>query len=546
MLPYQESNGGNFPSLNLTHKEVGGSFYTVREIVRDIIQENRVLGPAKFNLEDFNVDKFLEQNPLGSIASGPQPYLDASSNEHHPTHKKVADTNGTMLSVSERHYTEAKHQVVDNGNVIDVGHVDVANKETIEANVVSDEYYTGAEDPVVDNGHAVNGSQVDVTNNETVEVAVVSDGYFTGAEVENVDKGYVIEAGNVDVTNKETIEADVVSDEYYTGAEHPVVDNGHVVNDSQIDVTNNETVEAAVVSDGYFTGAELEIVDKGHVIEAASQVDVINKESVETVVVSDDHCTRAELEIVDKGHNVDGSEADLINKESNDATIPEMQVSEPVVPKQNAEQELVATTVPLAKVNVLSENLIVETFPLRSVARNSNGIEGSGELRDSGNSLEKDIKKLELEEDKKSDLNNIKLTNNSNLLDEKFENALENKTLKEISNPRHDTESGNHSTQKEQVSAAHQKAITLEANNQNRIEDTAKKNTQDEGLHEADKYRLDGQLGGNSQRRINATVDRINLESWDGRSKNSAKKEPNPLLALLKAIVNAFGNFFSE
>ncbi|KAK4253887.1 hypothetical protein QN277_010505 [Acacia crassicarpa] len=45
---YQESNNGSFPSLNLTHKEVGGSFYTVRETVRDIIQENRVLGPAEF------------------------------------------------------------------------------------------------------------------------------------------------------------------------------------------------------------------------------------------------------------------------------------------------------------------------------------------------------------------------------------------------------------------------------------------------------------------------------------------------------------------
>ncbi|KAJ8422389.1 hypothetical protein Cgig2_024807 [Carnegiea gigantea] len=44
---YQILNDGNFPSLNLTHKEVGGSFYTVREIVREIIQENKVLGPAR-------------------------------------------------------------------------------------------------------------------------------------------------------------------------------------------------------------------------------------------------------------------------------------------------------------------------------------------------------------------------------------------------------------------------------------------------------------------------------------------------------------------
>ncbi|KAJ9553759.1 hypothetical protein OSB04_017804 [Centaurea solstitialis] len=68
---YQKLNNGDFPSLNLTRKEVGGSFYTVREIVREIIQENRVLGPPKSppgdkNME--NLDSFLEHHPLGSMS----------------------------------------------------------------------------------------------------------------------------------------------------------------------------------------------------------------------------------------------------------------------------------------------------------------------------------------------------------------------------------------------------------------------------------------------------------------------------------------------
>uniref|UniRef100_A0A0D9XZW7 AT3G52170-like helix-turn-helix domain-containing protein n=1 Tax=Leersia perrieri TaxID=77586 RepID=A0A0D9XZW7_9ORYZ len=46
---YRVLNDGKFPSVNLTHKEVGGSYYIVREIVRDIIQENRVLGPGGLN-----------------------------------------------------------------------------------------------------------------------------------------------------------------------------------------------------------------------------------------------------------------------------------------------------------------------------------------------------------------------------------------------------------------------------------------------------------------------------------------------------------------
>ena len=359
-----------------------------------------MLGPAKFNLEEFNTDQFLEQNPLGSIASGPEHFLGASSNEGHPELKKVPDTNGPLLSVSDKHYSEAEPQAVDNEHVIYVGHVDLTNKEAIEATVVSDGSYTETEHQVVNNGHVVNGSHVDVTNNKSTEASVVSDGHYTGKELKVVEKGGKIDASEVDVTNKESAEASVVSDEHYY--------------------------------------------------------------------------TEAELEIVDKGHGIDGSAVDVINKEPIEATIPEMQVSKPAEPKLDVEQELAATTVPLAKVNALTKDLIVETFPLRSVARNSNGIEGSGELRDSGNYLEKDIKKLAIVDDKKSELNDIKSAGNSNLLDEKFESPLGNKKLKEISNPRHDTESANHSNHKEQVSASHQKATTFETNNQSRIEDEAK------------------------------------------------------------------------
>ena len=71
LFRYQNSNDGNFPSLNLTHKEVGGSFYTVREIVREIIQENRVLAPPKVSQEEHGLSGLLEQHPLGSISMEP-------------------------------------------------------------------------------------------------------------------------------------------------------------------------------------------------------------------------------------------------------------------------------------------------------------------------------------------------------------------------------------------------------------------------------------------------------------------------------------------
>lgn len=82
---YQKSNNGNFPSLNLTHKEVGGSFYTVREIVREIIQENRVLGPAKLFSEEDN-SGFPEQHPVGSISFDPKNGLPLSDKAQAVTH----------------------------------------------------------------------------------------------------------------------------------------------------------------------------------------------------------------------------------------------------------------------------------------------------------------------------------------------------------------------------------------------------------------------------------------------------------------------------
>lgn len=59
---YQISNDGSFPSLNLTHREVGGSFYTVREIVREIIQENKVLAPGNPNSQVLRLKDYVESD----------------------------------------------------------------------------------------------------------------------------------------------------------------------------------------------------------------------------------------------------------------------------------------------------------------------------------------------------------------------------------------------------------------------------------------------------------------------------------------------------
>ncbi|KAK6775253.1 hypothetical protein RDI58_026254 [Solanum bulbocastanum] len=133
---YQKSNDGNFPSLNLTHKEVGGSFYTVRELVREIIQENRVLGPAKLSPEEQNNIMFAEEYPLGSISTEPQS-LSLSGETH------------VMSSYAPNHYM-GKCEEADFGvnRQLDIDEVMVADdglqtstSDVSERNEQSDESY---------------------------------------------------------------------------------------------------------------------------------------------------------------------------------------------------------------------------------------------------------------------------------------------------------------------------------------------------------------------------------------------------------------------
>ncbi|PWA83858.1 hypothetical protein CTI12_AA163530 [Artemisia annua] len=104
---YQKANNGDFPSLNLTRKEVGGSFYMVREIVREIIQENLVLGPPKSPPGDQameNLDCFLEDNPLGSISVGTQTL---------PGYEYINDEVLNTSSITELHQRKLDSNYID-------------------------------------------------------------------------------------------------------------------------------------------------------------------------------------------------------------------------------------------------------------------------------------------------------------------------------------------------------------------------------------------------------------------------------------------------
>lgn len=115
---YQYSNKGDFPSLSITQREVGGSFYTIREIVRDIIQENRVLGPAKLTIEEKNVDNFFDQNPLGSVSMEPNILAVSSNGPHIVTTSDLSDPHQNTIESQVLEYSE-KCQELENWKLDD-------------------------------------------------------------------------------------------------------------------------------------------------------------------------------------------------------------------------------------------------------------------------------------------------------------------------------------------------------------------------------------------------------------------------------------------
>ncbi|KAJ7970513.1 DNA binding protein [Quillaja saponaria] len=379
---YQKLNKGSFPSLNLTHKEVGGSFYTVREIVRDIIQENRVLGPAKFDLEEEGTDQFLKHDPLGSIAIEPQTSLSTSINETHLVPSNLQATNGDMSLVFDAHSTA-------NGNQL------------------------------IDGGHIINGTQVDVGNHQSSE---------------------------------------------------PI--------------------------------------------------------------------------------NMD------------------LQEIEPSSEKNNLEKELVA---PRPTVTPVTEEVIVETFPLRPVTSTTECLEeGLGEVWDSSMISEKqEIKDVEMEKRNEcSKLDDVKSTeifsladeevnDVSSLLLEKGSGLKKEEADKNLGDPflesskqatpeestGHKTLEQSHTITEVEVMSV-PNGIAKNLNSTNTGSSSTDLKTREETPQNVNESEV--QLSGSSQLKSNPTLDRINLESWEGASKTSVKPENNPLLAIFKALVDAFVKFWSE
>ncbi|KAB2595057.1 hypothetical protein D8674_030507 [Pyrus ussuriensis x Pyrus communis] len=448
---YQKLNNGSFPSLNLTHKEVGGSFYTVREIVRDIIQENRVLGPAKFTVEEQTVDQFWEHNPLGTIAAEPQNSLSVSSNES---------------------------QFVTN-----------KNQGAIE------------------------------------ELVFASDGHLVRPESQ-------------------------------------MFENGRMINATQVEVNDREFNEL-----------------KSTELEVNGPVEIEKHVAVESIV-SNGHCTEPEYLSFGSGQ-INGSEVDMKVKEREEQTYTELQTVEPLEAKKNGE-EVLATSRP--KVTPIAADVMVETFPLKPVTRKPESLDGSLQVvADLTKSTEdKGTRAMEsacvdsspvdtlssmkgMDDNVEINLSSPLVENKSSPVDEALGHAIDPSL--ESSNSSTFNEGIVHETGSTDLSvkSPHKDVPTSEIFEQSQLTEGSKADKAPDSLHAKNingtsgssellktkevlvvEDEVDVQTSGSLMKGSKPTLDRINLESWEGASKKSKRPEGNPLWDVFKAFLDAFVKFWSE
>ncbi|KAL2533886.1 Uncharacterized protein Adt_07237 [Abeliophyllum distichum] len=265
---YQKSNNGNFPSLNLTHKEVGGSFYTVREIVREIIQENRVLGPSKLFSEVDN--EFLEQHPVGSISFDPQNGLSLSDKTHAVTH---------TLSDQDQ-ITSGEHIFTFSPQFHGPETVELDNRRIVDGQSEADEKDGGSDEPSM--RHSVTIHHQDSSKDDIL--------YFTEPFPQSNSQKCV---DDQIVNRSETFEKDQECDK-------PTKTNS-------IPIHQDTTVETSVLSSGMFPGPRSQRLSDEQVVDKSSQINEKTEAVTYTEAVVEEILDREKIEPVSKTiHDVDG------------------------------------------------------------------------------------------------------------------------------------------------------------------------------------------------------------------------------------------------
>ncbi|XP_057470748.1 uncharacterized protein LOC130759608 isoform X2 [Actinidia eriantha] len=159
----------------------------VREFVREVIQENRVLGPAKLAVEEQSRDRFLEQYLLGSISIEPE--TDSLSSNGSPIHilpNHHQDTNEELVSNSSGQSLEPE-QRFDEGQSINGSGTDLSSsngcpitthilpnhqQDTSEELVSNSRVQCPEPEQRFDEGQSINGSGQAVEKNREYDTAI--------------------------------------------------------------------------------------------------------------------------------------------------------------------------------------------------------------------------------------------------------------------------------------------------------------------------------------------------------------------------------------
>lgn len=421
---YQTSNNGHFPSLNLTHKEVGGSFYTVREIVREIIQENRVLAPPKVSLEEHGLSGCLEQHPLGSISM--EPLINMSVSD---IGDDIQFSSAENISTSSGSYhLELNHDEQTAG-----GGYELADKDEDS-------------DRMSESHHALHHYQ-----DKSVEEVSNSPQSKSHKIEENIVNGFEVVNGSPHFDKPLTTTAD-----HYDGKDKRPV--SQMLSHEQHHIKDDQTIDEAKEfgQSAYTEPTVMETLDQGK----------IEAQNVETSPAIKSHT------------NFD---------------------------------------------------VVVETFPLRPVSGTINMVEESGKhdktFTQSSSSFGSG------EGDRKPPHSTVELNGENrdgkvvvNLQDTSIENALPPSATKpSVLN------AGGLAELEPKVS----------------LPDGAKASSSTETSISEDSTTV-GEDNSSVAKGNNPTLDRINLETWDGAAKQSTQPETNPLLALVKAIISSFVKFWTE
>ncbi|KAK4860418.1 hypothetical protein QYF36_023471 [Acer negundo] len=493
---YQSSNNGNFPSLNLTHKEVGGSFYTVREIVREIIQENRVLGPAKFSPEELNYLQD-EQGPLGSIAIEPSTPLYITSNESHfvPNHHQV--TSEESVSISDGLCSENEIQRFENEQIINryQYQVDVRIEESDKQKI--EDLKTSEQLEAEKNSAASTAIVIPIAEDIVVEsfplrpVPNIIDGLDTSSVVRNLNETFEenetekvkLEQGdgsaplgqitssansNLVIEKKAEILTAVVFDKNSDLVDEKMVEN---FADAQLKSSYNFTTEGSTVSD---THIDTDV----HGLDTSSVVRNLNETFEENVT------ERVKLE--------QGNGSAPIGELNSSAN------SNLVIEKKTE----ILTAVVFDKNSDLVDEEAEENFADPQLKSSNNFTTEGGTVSDTH--VDTDVE--------------IEVLHTNVLISEINEQSQRVDGSKAINAPNGKSPDGNYAS-REQASTPKAIVSENEANVQGEV---------------------------NYHKGSNPTLDRINLASWEEASRKSAETKTNPILVIFKSFVTAFMKFWSE